>query len=204
MTMKSENPGVEKYAREVASTPPAEGRQTISPTERWLLITEKAYFRIQRRGFVGGDPLDDWTEAEREVDAAYDTDARGIFVQTDAEKLSKEVKNLFGGYGLGHLSLADILEIHRDGMERLAEHNRKLIENTSGLARQQTELFQGAVNEALETLRLFTQGKVSTDGFSKQAELSTRAMENVLSYFKDLTESVSEIPPLRKKGNGGK
>ena len=186
------------------STPPAEGRQTISPTERWLLITEKAYFRIQRRGFVGGDPLDDWTEAEREVDAVYDTDARRIFVQTDAEKLSKEVKNLFGGYGLGHLSLADILEIHRDGMERLAEHNRKLIENTSGLARQQTELFQDAVNEALETLRLFTQGKVSTDGFSKQAELSTRAMENVLSYFKDLTESVSEIPPLRKKGNGGK
>ena len=35
--------------------------------ERW--IAEAAYFRAERRGFVGGDPIRDWIEAEHEIDA---------------------------------------------------------------------------------------------------------------------------------------
>jgi hypothetical protein len=204
MTMKSENPSSEKSIPGGMSTSLGEGRQKISPAERWLLITEKAYHRIQRRGFVGGDPLEDWSEAEREVDAIYDTDTRHDFLRADAEKLTEQVKSAFGGYGLGHLSLDAILQKHREGLERLTEHNRRLIDNTSELAAQQTALFQDAVGEALETLRLFTQGKVSTGGFEKQAELSTRAMENVLSYFKDLTQSVTDVSPLSNQSEAEK
>ena len=203
MIMKSENRSSEKSAREGVSSSLDGSRQPISPAERWLLITEKAYHRIQRRGFVGGDPMEDWSEAEREVDAFYDTDTRHVFVQADAKKLTEQVKNTFGGYGLGHLSLDTILEKHRQGLERLAEHNRRLIDNTSELAVQQTALFQDAVSESLETLRLFAQGKVSTDGFEKQAEMSTRAMENVLSYFKDLTQSVTDVSPRSNRGGAG-
>lgn len=32
-------------------------------------IAERAYWRAERRGFVPGRELDDWLEAEREVDA---------------------------------------------------------------------------------------------------------------------------------------
>jgi uncharacterized protein YfcZ (UPF0381/DUF406 family) len=32
------------------------------------MIAEAAYFRAERRGFQGGDPLDDWLQAEAEVD----------------------------------------------------------------------------------------------------------------------------------------
>jgi hypothetical protein len=33
------------------------------------MIAEAAYFRAERRGFDGGDPVRDWAEAEAEVDA---------------------------------------------------------------------------------------------------------------------------------------
>jgi len=35
---------------------------------RRRLIAETAYLRAERRGFCGGDPDEDWLEAEREVD----------------------------------------------------------------------------------------------------------------------------------------
>jgi hypothetical protein len=35
---------------------------------RRQMIAEAAYFRAERRGFSGGDPIRDWCEAEAEVD----------------------------------------------------------------------------------------------------------------------------------------
>lgn len=32
------------------------------------MIAERAYLRAERRGFQGGSPLQDWLEAEAEVD----------------------------------------------------------------------------------------------------------------------------------------
>ncbi len=37
--------------------------------DRRKLIAESAYFRAQRRGFNGGNPVEDWLAAEREIDA---------------------------------------------------------------------------------------------------------------------------------------
>jgi hypothetical protein len=35
---------------------------------RQAMIREAAYFCAERRGFVGGDPVNDWLEAEAEID----------------------------------------------------------------------------------------------------------------------------------------
>jgi hypothetical protein len=45
-----------------------------SPEERRRMIAEAAYFRAKKRGFVGGDPVEDWTAAEREVDKVLGTE----------------------------------------------------------------------------------------------------------------------------------
>jgi len=37
--------------------------------DRARMIAETAYFLAQQRGFEGGDPVRDWLEAERMVDA---------------------------------------------------------------------------------------------------------------------------------------
>lgn len=42
---------------------------TLSAEERRRRIAEAAYYRAERRGFVGGDSARDWLEAEAEVDA---------------------------------------------------------------------------------------------------------------------------------------
>ena len=40
----------------------------VGPEERQRLIAEAAYRRAEQRGFVPGAELDDWLEAEAEVD----------------------------------------------------------------------------------------------------------------------------------------
>jgi predicted RNase H-like nuclease (RuvC/YqgF family) len=40
----------------------------VAPEERHRMIAETAYFLAQERGFVAGDPVSDWIEAERKVD----------------------------------------------------------------------------------------------------------------------------------------
>lgn len=43
---------------------------TISAEERHRLIAETAFLKAERRGFKGGDPVEDWLEAEKEVDSS--------------------------------------------------------------------------------------------------------------------------------------
>lgn len=38
----------------------------ITPEERYRMIATAAYYRAEKRGFVGGDPVQDWLEAEAE------------------------------------------------------------------------------------------------------------------------------------------
>lgn len=42
----------------------------ISPELRHEMIREAAYFRSEKRGFQGGDPVSDWLLSEQEVDSA--------------------------------------------------------------------------------------------------------------------------------------
>jgi hypothetical protein len=42
---------------------------TVSADQRHALIAERAYLRAELRGFQGGDPVQDWLEGEKEVDA---------------------------------------------------------------------------------------------------------------------------------------
>lgn len=43
--------------------------RTVSARRRREMIAEAAYYRAEKRGFTGGDPIADWVAAEAEVDA---------------------------------------------------------------------------------------------------------------------------------------
>lgn len=43
--------------------------RVITAQERWRMISENAYYRAERRGFVEGNPAEDWVAAEAEIDA---------------------------------------------------------------------------------------------------------------------------------------
>lgn len=54
----------------------AGAERQITADERHRMIAEAAYFRALSRDFDGGDPLDDWCCAEREVDQRLLSDER--------------------------------------------------------------------------------------------------------------------------------
>jgi len=43
----------------------------ISPEERQRMIEEAAYYRAEQRGFNGGNEMQDWLEAESEINSKY-------------------------------------------------------------------------------------------------------------------------------------
>ena len=42
---------------------------SASPEQRCQMIEQAAYFRAEKRGFRGGDPVSDWLLAETQIDA---------------------------------------------------------------------------------------------------------------------------------------
>ena len=45
-----------------------EEKTPVSSKKRYQMIAEAAYFRAEKRGFVGGDVAQDWLESEAEID----------------------------------------------------------------------------------------------------------------------------------------
>lgn len=64
-----------RLMRFVQTAPAAESPADPVAATREQQIADAAYFRAQARGFVPGHALEDWLEAEREVDARL-ADAR--------------------------------------------------------------------------------------------------------------------------------
>jgi hypothetical protein len=61
---------VSKPSKTATSQRPESIRDTaagITPAQRNRMIAEAAYYRAERRGFQGGDPVQDWLEAETEI-----------------------------------------------------------------------------------------------------------------------------------------
>lgn len=58
--------GKSKRAR--SAKPVAEQAPPVTAEERYRMIAEAAYFRAEKRGFVGDDLAEDWLQAEREID----------------------------------------------------------------------------------------------------------------------------------------
>jgi len=174
-------------------------KQTISPVARWLRVRENAYARAQKRGFVGGNPFQDWLDAEKEIDARYVTDFRGVFSLSDPAEVTHQIKGVLAGHGLGRLSVDTLLRNHREGMKKLAAIDSALVDGSLELASEQATLVRDALSEAVKTLQSVAQGKLDTDGVVKQTELSMKAIENTLSLVKSLTEAVTGSAPGDRK-----
>jgi len=53
-----------KSAAKMAGTRKLSG---ITPEQRYRMIEEAAYYRAEHRAFAGGDPMQDWVQAEAEI-----------------------------------------------------------------------------------------------------------------------------------------
>ena len=66
---KAKIPAKEKGRTAAKKPVPGKGGAVLSAEARYRMVAEAAYFRAEQRGFVGGDPSQDWAEAEAEIAA---------------------------------------------------------------------------------------------------------------------------------------
>lgn len=67
--------------------------QEANSEQREKMIAEAAYFRAERRGFHGGDPVDDWVEAEIEIDALIkETSGKSLIARLEEQFALSSVK----------------------------------------------------------------------------------------------------------------
>ena len=64
-------------AKKAAKPATATSAPAVTPEARWQMISEAAYFLAEKRGFSGGNPCDDWAQAEQQVDALLRHGAAG-------------------------------------------------------------------------------------------------------------------------------
>ena len=60
--------------------------ESLTPEERFNRIAEAAYLRAAARGFVGGDAMQDWLDAEMELMNADDRN-----LQDDSQSTQQEM-----------------------------------------------------------------------------------------------------------------
>ncbi len=72
----------------------ADSGQLISPDERRRMIAEAAYFRAMQRGFNGGNSLDDWLAAEREINRLLPTPQQQKEELAAYDKLRQAVRKI--------------------------------------------------------------------------------------------------------------
>jgi Protein of unknown function (DUF2934) len=65
----AEGSSLKRPLRAPKSAPTPAPRVRVTAEARRALIAENAYLRAERRGFAPGHEVDDWLEAEVEVDA---------------------------------------------------------------------------------------------------------------------------------------
>jgi chromosome segregation ATPase len=126
---------------------------------RRQLIAEAAYYRAEKRGFDGGDPAADWTEAEKEIDARLQrSDWRAALEHLDSqlsaanEKLMALKKKVRGTtsdarkeWGKDLDKLAEL----RDKLEKRLEELRAQGDEAGQRARKRAEKVWKELSEAL-------------------------------------------------------
>jgi hypothetical protein len=179
-------------------------KQRITAVHRWLLISKSIYGKAQQRGFVGGDPFGDLSEAAREIDEEYSTDVHGLLALTDSAELIEQFRSLFAGYGLGQQALDRLLDMNREALEKLAESNLLMHNGKAERTARRTSLLQDAADEAMKTVHSLTRNIPHADDTLHLIEHPAQAIRNTLARLRDLASSAPEISALsaRDKGKG--
>jgi len=61
---------VSKAIEKLKSVPTKQAQCVLSEADRQQMIATAAYYRAEKRGFDNGDEMQDWLEAEAELDYA--------------------------------------------------------------------------------------------------------------------------------------
>jgi hypothetical protein len=89
---KSPSPSRDAATRSGAARSGLAKPTDVTPQQRYQMIAEAAYFLAERRGFAGGDPAQDWLEAEAEIDRILQAGAGGGHTSKEAFQAALELQ----------------------------------------------------------------------------------------------------------------
>jgi hypothetical protein len=133
---------------------------------RRQMIAEAAYFRAERRGFSGGDPIRDWCEAEAEVDVRLRQLEEGHLLERIEEALvaanqklgalKRKVARLSTDARIEWQKDVDKLAILRDALRPKLAELREQGEHAGHNVRGQAEKLRAELAEAVQRLQART------------------------------------------------
>jgi phasin family protein len=192
--VKSRKPTTKSAPATPVEKPPAEvsKKQPVTPLERWRMIAETAYYRAERRGFFGGNPMEDWAAAEREIDAKYAVDMSKVMTVFDPSEMIEELGKAFSSAELPGVDLGSVLETQRKNVEALTQANQRAFETAQAMLDRQMEMLKEALTEASGALSGGSAAKSPTEAAAKQGELLKQLMERALGNLREMTDFVTK------------
>lgn len=166
-------------------------KQAVSPLDRWRMIGEAAYYRAQKRGFLEGNPFQDWLEAEKEIDTRYTVDFSKMLTVLDPSQLMDQLQKAFGGQFPG-VDLFPLLDSQRKNVEALTEANQRVFQGGRDIVIRQVEILREAVGEATTVIKELPAAKSPKDAAAKQGKLVSRALEKALDNLREATEGATK------------
>jgi hypothetical protein len=128
----------------------------VPDEERHRMISEAAYFRAERRGFQGGDPFQDWLNAEAEIDKLLEAPAQQQEAQELAayKRMRQELAKILAGVGdtvnvetirqafdRAAKELGDVGGYATETVSRVSQRLRREVESTAGKLGPRWEAF---------------------------------------------------------------
>lgn len=170
----------------------AAAKKSVSPLERWRMVTEAAYYRAEKRGFFGGNPMEDWLEAEKEIDAEYTVDYGKILTALTPTDMMDQFGKIFSRIHLPGVDLDTVIDAQRKNIEALSDANEAAFGGARDLTRRQMEIFRETIDEAAKAIQDMKATPSAKDLPAKQAKVLQQAVEKALANMRELAEMATK------------
>lgn len=168
-------------------------RQSISPLQRYRMIAEMAYYRALERGFVGGNPVEDWLEAEKAIDEKYALDLSNLLVTPHIAGVFELLNRLLGAYGVTPIDVKTLMEKECRNVEALAYANTHVREPIKTAVSRQIEILTDALEAMLARFELLAQVDRSREPFAaEQGKLLKTLGERTLANLRESTDATMQ------------
>ncbi|MFZ0256266.1 MAG: DUF2934 domain-containing protein [Gammaproteobacteria bacterium] len=170
-------------------------RQSVSPLTRYRMIAEMAYYRALERGFVGRNPVEDWLEAEKAIDAKYALDFSKLVVAPHIAGPFELFNRLLRSYQLPTIDVKTLVEKEHKNVEALAHANVHLGESIETAVSRQIQILTDVLEAMLARFEQLSQVSGPGGPFATEHGRLLRVLgERTLAHLrgsKDATMQVS-------------
>lgn len=160
----------------------------ITEEERGRMIAENAYYRAQQRGFNGGQAIDDWLAAEREINRLLPSPQQQKQELAAYQKLRADVGKLLGDLkDTSADTIRDAVDTARGRLRQLEEYTADTVEKAVTSVEKEMLSAGRRAGARLENLSART-----ADLFSVWRDRGTQFLAGAAGGIRDWMQQASE------------